>query len=79
MCFYKEIAGIWSRGIIHGKRIEYKMNLEVFPVGYYQAYIGKKKLVESLSIVAEMKRGVFNGQATILIDDKKVCNTTLSD
>ena len=55
MCFYKEIVGNWARGILHGKRIEYKMNLEVFPIGYYQTFIGKKKQIKSLSIVTEMK------------------------
>jgi len=70
LCFYNEIIGNWSRGILHGKRIEYRMNLEVFPVGYYEAYLGKNKKIESLSIVSETKRGVFNGPATILINDK---------
>ena len=39
LCFYNQIVGNWSRGILHGKRIEYRMNLAVFPIGYYQSYI----------------------------------------
>ena len=35
MCYYDQIVGSWIRGIIHGKRIEYRMNLDVFPIGYY--------------------------------------------
>ncbi len=33
-CYYKRITGNWSRGILHGKRIEYDLNLDVFPKGY---------------------------------------------
>lgn len=34
-CYYNQIVGNWSRGILHGKRIEFQMNLQVFPIGYY--------------------------------------------
>ena len=33
-CYYKQMMGHWSRGIIHGKRTEIQMNLSVFPSGY---------------------------------------------
>ena len=38
-CYYNSIIGTWSRGILHGKRVEYRMNLEVFPRGYYASYL----------------------------------------
>ena len=85
LCFYDHIYGTWSRGILHGKRIEYKMNLNVFPKGYYtnaaidDEKVQKKNLVKSLSFTFEMKRGVFNGTAVISINDKKVCKTKFSD
>ena len=37
-CYYNKISGNWSRNILHGKRIEYRMNLNVFPVGYYSNF-----------------------------------------
>lgn len=75
LSYYNEIVGTWSRGILHGKRIEYKMNLEVFPSGYLNAFVASEKPVNTFSVVTEMKRGVLNGPATILINDKKVCKT----
>ena len=35
LCFYNRISGSWSRGILHGKRIQFDMNLDVFPKGYF--------------------------------------------
>ena len=75
-CYYNQIVGNWSRDILHGKRIEYRMNLRVFPVGYYANMKGP---VKNLSIVSEMKKGVANGPAVIYMDDKKVCRTSFSD
>ena len=74
-CYYNQLLGNWSRGIPHGKRIETKMNMRVFPRDYYA---GRKK-IQSLSIVHEMKKGIMNGQATIFVNDKRVCRTNFSD
>ena len=71
MCYYSQIIGNWSRGILHGKRIEYRMNLDVFPIGYYAGLQKKQKNkpIKSLHIVFEMKKGVANGPATINYND----------
>ena len=78
-CYYSSIIGNWSRDILHGKRIEYRMNLDVFPVGYYRSYVQKNKAIKSLHILNEMKKGVHNGPATIIIDGKKACRTSFID
>ena len=75
-CFYKQMIGHWSRGIIHGKRTEFQMNLDVFPSGYYE---GLKSKVDNVSIVADIKKGIFNGPASILVNKKKVCKTRFQD
>ena len=48
-CYYRQIIGTWSRGILHGKRIEFQMNLQVFPEGYYAGSF-RSNHVKSLSI-----------------------------
>jgi len=48
MCYYNKIIGNWSRSILHGKRIEFQMNLKVFPSGYYAGYL-KKNAVTGLT------------------------------
>ena len=68
MCYYNQIVGTWTRGIIHGKRIEYRMNLDVFPIGYY-AGLQKDKPIKNFHIVFEMKKGIANGPATINCND----------
>ena len=79
-CYYNKIIGNWSRNILHGKRIEYLMNLSVFPIGYYASYQRQKgKPVDNLSIVQEMKKGIANGASTIMINNEKVCKTSFSD
>ena len=55
------------------------MNLRVFPAGYLNAYTDREEGVKSLSIVNEMKRGILNGPATILVNEKKICKTSFSD
>ena len=35
LCFYNQIIGNWSRGILHGKRLEFRMNMNDIPAGYY--------------------------------------------
>ena len=51
-CYYNYIIGNWSRGILHGKRVEFRMNLDIFPIGYYASYFKKVSGgVQSLSIV----------------------------
>ena len=55
------------------------MNLNVFPKSYYSGVDQDKEQVASLKIIYEMKRGVFNGPATIFINEKKVCRTSFSD
>lgn len=68
--------GTWYRGILHGKRIETKMNLKVFPKGYYSQ---THKDVKSVHFVQEMKKGVANGPASLFINEKRVCRTQFSD
>ena len=75
-CYYEQIVGTWSRGILHGKRIEYRMNLDVFPKGYYANTYNDAK---SVHIVQEIKKGVSNGPATLFVNEKKVCRTRFSD
>ena len=56
------------------------MNLDVFPVGYYQNFVKRKnRPIKSLQILHEMKKGIMNGPATIIIDEKKVCKTSFTD
>ena len=56
------------------------MNLDVFPVGYYANFVKRKnKPIKSLQILNEMKKGIMNGPATIIIDEKKVCKTSFTD
>lgn len=80
-CFYSRIGGNWSRGILHGKRIEFAMNLGTFPMGYYAGYSSKRGSVpvSNLNFIYEMKKGIQNGPATISINNKKVCRTNFSD
>ena len=76
-CYYKQITGTWSRGILHGKRTELRMNLDVFPKGYLENYM--KKSANHLTFVADVKKGVFNGPATIYVNGKKICKTKFQD
>ena len=75
--YYKQITGSWSRGILHSKRTEMRTNLDVFPIGYLQNY--KNKAVKHLTFVAEVKKGIFNGPATIYVNGKKLCKTKFYD
>ena len=82
LCYYRQIIGTWSRGILHGKRIEYQLNLNVFPKGYYLNKYPQSKSstkVDNLSIVGEVKKGIFNGPASILVNGKKVAQTKFQD
>ena len=54
-----------------------RTNLEVFPVGYLQNF--KNKVVKHLTFVAEVKKGLFNGPATIYVNGKKLCKTKFYD
>jgi hypothetical protein len=72
MCYYDSINGYYSRGILHCKRSETKMNISIFPKGYYK---GINYPVESLSIFGEFRKGINNGNARIMINDKPVCHT----
>ena len=78
MCYYSKIIGNWSRSILHGKRIEFEMNLKVFPSGYYAGYL-KTNAVTGLTFQHEVKKGILNGPATIYINEKRVCRTTFND
>ena len=75
--YYKQITGSWSRGILHSKRTEMRTNLDVFPIGYLQNY--KNKAIKHLTFVAEVKKGIFNGPATIYVNGKKLCKTKFYD
>jgi hypothetical protein len=35
LCFYNQLKGGWSRGMLHGKRIVMTLNPEIFPRGYF--------------------------------------------
>ncbi len=39
--YYHSLNGTWVRGMLHGKRIDYNLNLKVFPVCYYAYSLGK--------------------------------------
>ena len=54
-----------------------KMNLDVFPTGYLEDY--KFKKVNYLTFVADVKKGVFNGPATVYVNGKKICKTKFHD
>jgi hypothetical protein len=49
------IKGLWSRGMLHGKKVEFNFNLKVFPKGYYSSAMPK---AQSLKIVGEVKKGI---------------------
>ena len=54
-----------------------RTNLDVFPVGYIQNF--KSNAVKHLTFVAEVKKGIFNGPATIYLNGKKLCKTKFYD
>ena len=56
--------------MLHGKRIELKGNLNVFPKDYYGG-----KDIYSLKLVGEVRKGIWNGAGSIHINGKKVCQT----
>jgi hypothetical protein len=35
LCFYTQLKGGWSRGMLHGRRIEMTLNPNTFPRGYF--------------------------------------------
>jgi hypothetical protein len=74
--YYDVMFGTWVRGMLHGKRIELISNLQVFPKGYY-ASLGKK--VNQLKFIGEIRKGIWNGPASIYIDGKKLCTTSFQD
>ena len=53
---------------MHGSKIEMVMNLNVFPKGYI-----KQSNVKDVKIVGEVRKGIFSGPASIIIDGTKVC------
>ena len=53
--------------MVHGKRIKTVCNLDVFPKGYYQG----SSNVKSLAFIAEVKKGIWNGPAQIMVNGKK--------
>ena len=54
-----------------------RVNMNIFPRGYIENY--KNKPVKDLAFVADVKKGIFNGQAAIYINGKKVCKTRFQD
>ena len=73
--YYLSIKGTWARGMIHGKRTKTLCNLNVFPRGYYQG----SKNVKSLAFISDVKKGIWNGAAQIIINGKKRCSTRFAD
>jgi len=61
------MEGCWNKGLLNGKNIKVKMNMDVFPHGYCQ------KTSKSIEFIMEAKKGLFKGPCTIIIDGKKVC------
>ena len=61
--------------MMHGKRLKTVCNLSVFPKGYYS---GSTK-VKSLAFIADVKKGIWNGAAQVIINGKKWCNTRFAD
>ena len=67
--YYLSIKGSWTRGMVHGKRIKTVCNLAIFPKGYYQG----SHNVKSLAFISDVKKGIWNGAAQIVINGKKWC------
>jgi hypothetical protein len=61
--------------MLHGRRNEMNMNLQVFPKGYYLGGLGQKASdsLQSLRISGEIRKGIWNGPASIIINGKKLC------
>lgn len=56
------------------------MNLKVFPIGYYAGYLkSAKEPIQSMSLIYEMKKGIWNGSASITINEQRICRTNFSD
>ena len=77
--YYHSLSGTWVRGVLHGKRVDYNLNLKVFPRGYYANSMSKTDLanLKSLKISTEVRKGIMNGPASIIINGKKLCSTRL--
>ena len=74
--YYTLIKGVWSRGVLHGKRIEYTFNLKIFPKGYY---INTYPKAVSLKCLGEVKKGIQSGKSVVIIDGKEICKTVFHD
>ena len=64
--------------MLHGRRIETQMNLNVFPCSYYSATSDKNQTT-SLIFQQEVSNGIQSGLATIFINEKRVCRSTFQD
>jgi len=73
--FYDSFYGTWARGMLHGKRNELNTNLTVFPKGYYIGGLGQKSAdsIQSLKFAGEIRKGIWNGPASIILNGKKLC------
>ena len=74
LSFINKVQGTWVRGTMHCKKMEFVMNPKVWPSGYTN-----HQKVDSLSIVQEVKKGVWNGNGEVWINKKKVCKTKFHD
>jgi hypothetical protein len=42
--YYNGVSGTWVRGMLHGKRVDYNLNLKVFPKGYFSHSMSESSL-----------------------------------
>jgi len=74
--YFKSISGYYSRGILHCKRAETKMNMKIFPRGYFK---GLSYPVKSLAFFGEVRKGITCGSGRVVVNDKTVCLTNFQD
>ena len=79
--YYHSVSGTWVRGMLHGKRVDYNLNLKVFPKGYYCHSMSESTLksIKSFKISTEVRKVIMNGPASIILNGKKLCSTRLQD
>jgi hypothetical protein len=55
LSYLTSVKGRWSRGMLHGKNVEFNFNLKLFPKGYYSNTAPK---AESVKIIGEVNKGI---------------------
>ena len=67
--YYESLKGNWVRGMLHGKRIEWVLNLNVFPKGYYCHSLGKS-VPHEIKYIGEIRKGKLEGKGIYQNEDK---------